>query len=371
MSLAQLEQDRDHDRFYVPAFSVKVGGKDVLRDFHLAVTSVSVDLKERTAGRFSFTVASSFDWKAREFLATPQQNRVDLLELFAFGSSVTVALGYGDGAFLAPMLTGIVTEVGTSFSAGSTPELTISGSDGLYPLTVGQNTRHWTSKPDSVAVEDVAREAGLDSEVTPTRPIVPRIDQNNESDMVFIIKLAERNAATFYERNGKLVLRPRRNESEAVAELTWGQGLLSFSPEANIARQIAEVRVHGRSDRTGKPIVGIAKRGEESGRDARAESGGDKTVKALSKTPVLNVRTTVKTQEEADARAQAILQERAQQFVTGSGETVGLPAILPDTNLKLDGLGRAFNKTYYVTEATHKVDGSGYRTTFKVQEPSI
>lgn len=371
MKLAQLEQDKAHDRFYVPAFTVRIGNEDVLRDFYLAVTSVSIDLKEKSAGRFSFTVASSFDWQAREFLATQREDRMDLLELFAFGSSVSIALGYGDATTLKPVLQGIITEVGTSFTAGSTPELTISGADGLYPLTVGKNTRHWTNRPDSAAVADVAREAGLDSEVKATSPTVDRIDQNNESDLVFINKLAERNGVTFYERDGKLRFGPRRNDTAAVAELTWGEGLLSFSPEANIARQIAEVRVHGRSLKTGKPIIGTAKRGEESGRDPRAESGGDKANKAMSKKPVLNVRTAVKTQEEADARAQAILEERAQQFVTGSGECVGVPAILPDTNLAINGLGRAFSKTYYVTEATHKIDGGGYRTTFKVQETSI
>jgi phage protein D len=371
VKLAELEQDRVHDRFYVPAFSVKIGEEDVLRDFFLAITSVSVDLKEKAAGRFSFTIASSFDWEKHEFLATQRADRMDLLELFAFGSTVSIGLGYGDATQLKPVLKGIITEVGTSFSAGSTPELTISGTDGLYPLTVGKNTRHWTKKPDSAAVADVAHDVGLDSEVKPTKPTVERIDQNNESDLVFINKLAERNRATFYERGGKLRFGPRRSDSAAVAELIWGEGLLSFSPEANIARQVAEVRVHGRSLKTGKPIVGIAKRGDELGRDARAESGGDKAIKALSKTPVLNVRTAVKTQEEADARAQAIFEERAQQFVTGSGECVGLPEILPDTNLVINGLGRAFSKPYYVTETTHKIDGSGYRTTFAVEETSI
>ena len=65
----------------------------------------------------------------------------------------------GDTARLRPMLKGVVTEIGTSFAAGSTPELSISGSDGLYPLIIGKNTRHWEDKAESVAVEDVAREA--------------------------------------------------------------------------------------------------------------------------------------------------------------------------------------------------------------------
>jgi phage protein D len=86
---------------------------------------------------------------------------------------------------------------------------------------------------------------------------------------------------------------------------------------------------------------------------------------------VLNVRAAVRNQAEADAQAKAILEERAQQFVTGTGESIGLPELLPDVNVAVGGLGPAFSKTYYVPEATHRMDGSGYRTTFKVQETKV
>jgi len=35
--------------------------------------------------------------------------------------------------------------------------------------------------------------------------------------------------------------------------------------------------------------------------------------------------------------------------------------------VQLDNLGALFSKVYYVQQATHKVDGSGYRTRFKVR----
>ena len=94
-------------------------------------------------------------------------------------------------------------------------------------------------------------------------------------------------------------------------------------------------------------------------------------VSALSDNPVLSVRAAVHTQAEADARAKAILEERAQQFVTGRGESIGIPDLVPDVNIALGGMGRGFSKTYYVSEATHTLDGSGYRTSFKVQETTV
>jgi phage protein D len=368
----RLEQlDERYDGFYVPAFTVRVAGEDVLTDLCLAVSSVSVDLKEKAAGHFTFTVANAFDWESRQFLATRRRERVDVLDLFRFGSTVEISMGYGDRAGLRPILTGLLTEISTDFGSGRTPELTLGGYDGLYPLTVGKATRHWEGKPDSSAVEDLAGAAGIRADVRATTPSKPRIDQSNESEMAFLVKLAERNGVTFYERDRTLYFGPRRNDETDVVELHWGQGLLGFSPEASLTRQVGEVRVHGRSAATGAAIVGRARPGEETGRDGRARSGGERLVAALATAPVLNLRAAVHTQAEADARARAILEERAQEFLTGSGESIGLPELLPDTNVTISGLGPAFSKTYYLSEATHRIDGGGYRTTFKVQETTV
>ena len=77
------------------------------------------------------------------------------------------------------------------------------------------------------------------------------------------------------------------------------------------------------------------------------------------------------TQAEADQRAKAALNERAKQFLTGEGETIGLPELRPDRNVELDKLGAPFSKTYYIQQATHKIDANGYRTRFKVKETGL
>ena len=77
------------------------------------------------------------------------------------------------------------------------------------------------------------------------------------------------------------------------------------------------------------------------------------------------------TQAEADKRAKAALSERAKQFLTGEGETIGLPEIRPDRNVELANLGSPFSKIYYIQQATHKIDANGFRTRFKVKETGL
>ncbi|MEL6168989.1 MAG: contractile injection system protein, VgrG/Pvc8 family [Pseudomonadota bacterium] len=369
MDVETLEQR--HGDYFAPTFVVTVGGDDLVRDLHLSVSKVNVDLKEKAAGRFSITIANAFDWEAREFVAGETEARVDLLELFAFGAEVEVKLGYGEPARLDTVLKGIVTELNTTFGGGGTPELEIAGFDGLYPLTVGKATRSWEDVPDSDAVAEIARIHGLTADIEATTPAKPRIDQNEETDFAFLEKLAERNGAIFYVAGDTLRFGPRKNNEGAEIVLPWGGGLVTFSPEANLAKQIAVVEVVGTSATTGEQIVGRAERGDEGGRDAGAESGAERVARALSDQPVLRIRAAVHTQEEADARAQAVLEERAQDFVTGSAECIGLPELRPDINVGFEGLGRGFSKTYWVSGVVHDISSGGFKTTISVEEPTI
>ena len=85
----------------------------------------------------------------------------------------------------------------------------------------------------------------------------------------------------------------------------------------------------------------------------------------------LRVREPVFSQQEADQRARAILKRRAEGFVGGRGESFGIPELRANTTVKLGGLGRLFTTTFYVSQTTHTVDASGYRTTFEVKDTTI
>ena len=370
MDVATLEET--HQDFFAPTFVVKIVGDDLVRDLFLSVASVSVDLKENAAGHFKLTVTNAFDWEHREFVAGKGEERIELLELFQFGAEVTIQMGYGEPAKLpAPIFEGVVSELGTTFGSGGAPQLEISGYDRLFPLTIGKSVRQWRGVPDSKAVEEIANIHGLTPEITATTPDKQVIDQNEETDLAFLEKLAKRNSAIFYTTGSTLYFGPRQQSLDAEIELPWGGGLISFSPEVNLANQIAAVEVFGTSTEEGKQVVGRAEQGAEDGRDAGDESGPERLAQALGQGPVLRVRAAVNTQAEADARAAAILKERAQQFLKGSADCIGLPELHPDMNVRFSGLGKGFSKTYWIAGTVHDISGSGYTTSLTVQEPSI
>lgn len=361
---------RTYGDFHAPAFAVRVGRDDLMRDLLVAVSQLEVDMVLGAAARFSFTVTNSYSHKLHTFKSG---RGADVLKLLSFGAEVEICMGYGDAKSTPIALSGMITEITTSFPDGGAPELAISGYDHGFALTVGKNSRTWAKARDSDAAQEIASFNNLGAKIETTKAKQAQIEQNQESDWEFLKKLADRNHfELFVDERKTLHFAPPNDKATAVARLAYGEGLLSFKPEANLAGQISRVEVYGWDPKAKKAIVGRASAGEESGLTGKSAGQHlNALVRDPSKRPTLRLRQPVFTQAEADQRAKAALNERAKQFLTGEGEAIGLPELRPDRNVELDKLGAPFSKTYYIQQATHKIDASGYRTRFKVKETGL
>jgi phage protein D len=370
MELATLS--RQYGDFHAPAFALRIGGDDLVRDLLVAVSQVEADLVLGAAGRFSFTVVDAYSTEFHTFISG---RGAKLLDLLGFGTEIDLYMGYGDARSVPAVMSGIVTEIGTSFPDGSMPELAIAGYDHAFALTNGKSSRTWSKATDSDAAHEIASFHNLNAKIESTQEKHEQIEQNQESDFEFLKKLADRNHfELFVDERRTLHFSKPSDRADAVVRLAWGEGLLSFKPEANLAGQVSKVEVYGWDPKLKKKIVGTARAGEESGLSAKGRSAGQRLngfVRDPSKQPALRLRQPVFTQSEANRRAEAALNERAKQFLTGDAEAIGLPDIRPDRNVFLDNLGTPFSKTYYVQQATHKIDANGYRTRFKVKETGL
>jgi uncharacterized protein len=363
MTQAITQLETKHRNFYAPAFQILVDGQDLLTSLFMEIASVQVDNTLKGADRFSFTVNSTFNFQTREF--------EHLADLFSFGASVAISLGYQDVKSMKLMHRGKITSVQTSFPASGLPQINVSGYDLSYFMTKGKASDNWDNVKDSDVVQKLARKHGLKAVVEDTRVEHPKVEKVEQSDFEFIEKLAKRNGYEFYVFDQDLYFRPPANDKTAVVTLEWGKGLISFTPEINIAEQVSKVEVRGWDVKAKKEIVGTAKRGEEPGRDANRRSGAEIIDAICPDTGELKVRAPVFSKQEADRKALAILKKRSELFVQGSGESVGMTDILADTNIELLGLGKLFSKTYYIEQSTHTINTSGYRTTFKVKDTTI
>jgi phage protein D len=357
------ELEKKHENFYVPAYQILVDGKNLLTQLYMEISSVQIDNTLKGGDRFSFTVNSGFDFENREF--------AHLTDVFGFGKSVVIYLGYKDSGKLPLMIRGVITALQTSFPAGGLPQINVSGYDLTYCMTKGKASRSWANKKDSEVVSDVAKLYGLNPVVEDTQVVHPKTEKSQQSDMEFLEKLAVRNKYKLYAFDTDLFFRkPPKKKDKAVVSLEWGKGLVSFSPEINIAEQVSKVEVRGWDVNAKKEIVGTAGPGEELERDSGGQSGAELLKSVCPGMGALKIRIPITSQQDAKRRAEALLNEHAVKFMQGSGESIGLPEIRADKYIELLGLGKLFSSTYYVAQSTHTINSSGYKTTFKVEDPT-
>jgi Bacteriophage probable baseplate hub protein len=361
MDFVQLESR--HNRFYAPTVQILVDNRDLLKHEGLEIASIQIDNTLDSADRFTFTINNIFNFTQREFIR--------LKGLFDFGRRVDIRMGYLTIDKLTLMHQGLITSVNASFPAGSMPQLTVSGYDLSYGMMQGKISHNWGKKKDSDIARELAGKHKLKANVQDSHVEHPKIEQNQQSDYQFLKTLAERNGYELYVFHDTLFFREPANDESGTLTLEWGKGLLSFSPEINIAEQVTNVEVRGWNVDRKQEIVGKARKGDEPGRDRGRKSGGEFNAEACKQDITLRVRLPVYSQQEADRQAKAILKKRSEGFVKGSGESIGIPEILADKNIALKGLGDMFSRTYYIEQSTHTINTSGYKTSFRVKDTTI
>ena len=234
------------------------------------------------------------------------------------------------------MIKGIITEIGTSFAESGTPALTVSGYDALYPLRHRQeHAVNGTIKKPSDAVRAVA---GAQLPVDRCRGPRTHVEKSDRPEQGIGPRL--------HRSDGEA--RQGRFSTSATASSTSDPPQLppTPSPSSPGARDCRAFRRPPTSpSRSPRSRSMAGRRPRASPSSARPAAATRRASKAAPKAapsgsarrsparPSLRSAPRCIRQAEADERAKAILEERAQDFVTGDGECIGLPDLLPDTNV--------------------------------------
>lgn len=347
-----------YGEFYSPRFAVELENErsdetGEFTDRDGVVSDLSVDTTLDGADQFSFVLNYKYDpeFKGGTFVGLEW-------DLFDPGTRVDISIGYEETNRTLRMLSGRIKSVKTDFPSGGVPTVSVSGYDLLHDLTEGTTSDSWNDKTDSDVVELVLRRGkyGLTPLTTETGVERRKIIQNDQSDYQFLKELADRNGFEFRTIGRALYFGPPTDDPPVDLTLAYGESLNSFSPERNSAGQVAEVEVRHWDAEQGTEIVGTAKAD-----DAEEGENGQSSSKRV-------LQVAVRDEREAKTVAEAVLMQIREGLVTGNGETVGIPELLPGTTLSLQGLTEQFTGEYYVTRATHRLGSSGYGTSFSVSE---
>jgi phage protein D len=359
--------------YFAPTFHVELNGSRLEANITANIEEVSVVSKPNGMDTFSITLVNPYP--------DLRWTHSDDAELFKEGTGVTIALGYVD--HVKPVFDGEITKISPTFPESGAPTVAIEGHTRMHWLTGDRKTRTFRDMTDKRIVEQIAQEAGLEARVEDPGTQYSQVTQSNQTDFEFLQSRATRiNYEVLMEGPRTLVYRPARDSEEPSATLVWGHPQLamassdypplkSFSPTLSTLEQVNAVEVRGYDVRNKKEIVGRAGSGDQTSAMGGAHRGSDVAQSAFRRSRCeVVVNEPVTTQEEADQRARALLNQKAMAFVGGTATAIGMPDLRSGCVVQLEGLGRRFNGKYYVDEATHAIGSGGYSTSLSLKRNS-
>lgn len=235
----------------------------------------------------------------------------------------------------------------------SNPSLVVRGYDLSHKLYRGRHRRSFTQVTASDLARRLAGEAGLSpGTIDSTSDVHEYVFQNNETNAEFLLKWARRYGFELYVEETSLHFR-KPSPNGSPVRLAWGENLRSFRPRLSTAEQVNEVEVRGWDPKQKREVTGRASRGQGAPEIGIAQPGASIAQQAWGEAKVAIVDEFVRSPAEAEALAQATLDELASVFVEAEGTCDANADIVPGRQVQIEGVGNRFNGKYYVTQVTH------------------
>ena len=284
------------------------------------------------------------------------------------GSLVTVFAG--DISDPQELFRGIITGLEAEFPEAGPPELLILAEDRLQQARMARRTRTYQDMSVADIARQVAQGLGLQAEVTGLASFRTTWVQLNESDLAFLRRLLRRFDADMQIVEDRLEVAPVSEVQRQVIEMEMFHDLRSVRFIADLAHQVTEVTCDGWNPLTGQAVSarssgvnlgpGLGRRGFDILRQALADRS-----EHVGHIPVTS-------DDEAQALADTVFDQRARGFVRAEGSAVGHPGIRVGSHLQLRGVSSRFENTYYVVSTHHRYDlQQGYLTDFTAESSAI
>lgn len=323
-------------------FEILVNGSPLPNGLPAYVREVRVEQKMSNPGSFLIR----FDMG--DFTEITKEKLDILNTAFKTGDEVAISMGFdsfeklitGEIAVLEPQLQDRIS-------------LELRGYDRLRKLyslpKESSENGSFKDMKDSDIISKIAQDAGLSVEAEDTKTVHPHIMRNNLSYFKFIEERAKLIGNEFLADDKKIIFRKSRQDGSPEITLTYGIELAGFSVQCREAPGGVEVRSWDSKNK--KEIVSTAKN----------QSAG------ASGASVCITNETVVDPEHAEQIAKAKLDAMMKNLFSGDGRCCGNPRLGIGRNINIEGIGDIYSGVYYVTEAVHSVDDSGYMTSFKAQ----
>ena len=349
--------DRNSFDTLTPEFRIEIDGSAVSEQVRADLIAVRVLEDVEATSMFSFVLHC---WDEVEM-------KVKWIDdpLFKEGAAVAIHMGYRDQ--LEKIFSGEISGLEPEFHSAEAPVLTVRGYDRGHRLMKERKTKSYVQMSDSDIASQIASKAGLTAKVERTPVTLEYVLQNNQTDLEFLTARAGRIGYEVFVQDKTLYFRPHQIAGSESLTLRREVELLEFYPRSTTMNQVAQTTVRGWDPKKKKEFVAKAQTGDVRDK-LGANSGPSTTQRAFTGTGTMMVHLPVSSQAEADQLASGLLNEIALCHVAGDGVCIGRPDLRPGKLIKIEGIGKRFSGSYYVTATEQSyLPSRGYRTAFTVR----
>jgi phage protein D len=292
--------------------------------------------------------------------------------LFAEGRRIEIAIGYAGS--IVPVLDGEVTAIDVSLDETGGLTLRVEGFDWLHSGARGRTSRSFREgQSDSAIVRQVASEVWPTALVDETPPRSGTRAQTDESNLAFLQRLARENRYQIWTEGRMLFF--VRARLGPPATFTRGRNLIAFSTRLSTAGQASSVRVLGWDTARQREIKATAAAGRSpdymltlSSTGQQQIGGGGLGSGEDATTRVIDAQGSVTSIDEAQALAEAEMDEQRRNLLTARGTVVGDPRVRVGSVVALVGMGRFGLRPFVVEHVGHTINQSGYQTAFGMRQ---
>lgn len=211
----------------------------------------------------------------------------------------------------------------------------------------GHKTRSHHATTLGAIVRKIAGEHGLGVTIDSALAsrTIEHIDQQTESDLNFLSRLAKRNGAVFKLADGKVIFAKKGSKTKPSGT---AKGSHTLKPGDVATWSVTE------SERGGFTCVKAQWHDHDEGKRKSVTSGSGK--------PVHRLKHVYRTEAEAKAAAAGAMGDLKRGKREGSIHMTGNPALFAEADVTLSGFDKDADGTYTAKSVTHSFSSGGYTT---------
>lgn len=318
---------------------ILVGGSELSRAYSVLNIVVEKEINRIPAARL---ILLDGDPSSQDFELSNQ-------DLFLPGKEIEIKTGYHSDE--TTIFKGIVIKHSLRIRT-SQSFLIVECKDKAVKLTIGRKSKYFYDSKDSDILGEIIGTYGLESDVEATTVQQKELVQYNVSDWDFCVTRAQANGKVLVVDDGKIsIKKPDASQSE-VETVSFGATMLDFDAEMDARNQFQKVTSYGwnaadqaiQEMEASNPSVSL--NGNVSYDDLASVIG-------LSNLQLKNGVSVPDVVLQAWADAKTLFNQFSK--IRGRVKFQGIPAVKPNTTLKLEGVGDRFNGKVYVSAVRHQI----------------